>query len=68
MDWTIKQDCFVASHNGHRFELGEMGRNRWVLRHWPNDGLTDWQGKLASDWHNVTSEQEGKALAERLAQ
>lgn len=60
MNWRIKDDCFVASSNGHRFELGEMGRNRWVLKHW--------QGKPASDWYNVTSEQEGKAMAERFAQ
>jgi hypothetical protein len=59
MNWTIHQDCFVASFNGHRFELGEMGRNYWILKHW--------QGKPASDWYNVTSEQEGKAMAERIA-
>jgi hypothetical protein len=67
MNWTIKNDCFVAAYNGHRFELGEMGRNKWTLRHWSNEGFKDWQGKPASDWYNVASEQEGKAMAERIA-
>jgi hypothetical protein len=63
MNWTIKQDCYVASHNGHRFELGEMRRGHWVLKHW--DILKD---EPQSDCYNMSSEQEGKALAERLAQ
>jgi hypothetical protein len=62
MIWTIHRDgrYFVASHNGHSFELGEMGKDRWLLRHWP-------LGKSSSDWHDATSAEDGKAKAEEIS-
>lgn len=58
MIWTISYDCFVTSHNGHTFELGEMGRGHWILKHW--------HGKPQSDWYHTGTVEEGKALADKL--
>ena len=61
MKWFIHMDgCFVAESNGHSFELGEMGGGRWLLKHWLPKSFP-------SVWHDVWSEDEGKAMAERLA-
>jgi hypothetical protein len=60
MAWTISRDgCFVASCEGHRFELGEMGRGKWILKHWasPNPRRL---------WYDVVSADEGKDLAYSL--
>lgn len=60
MEWYINRDCFACEHNGHRFELGEMGRGRWLLKHWNKSPR--------SMWYDVTSAEEGKAKAEELTQ
>ena len=59
MQWHIVSGCFVCACDGNRFELGEMGRNYWILKHWINGGI-------CSDWHTVTSAEEGKEKAKEL--
>lgn len=59
INWHIADYCFKAESNGHRFELGEMGRDYWILKHWHKSPR--------SDWYTVTSASEGKAMAETLA-
>lgn len=59
MQWRIGNECFVCEYEGNRFELGEMGRNHWILKHWT-------KGKASSDWYTVTSADEGKEKAKEL--
>lgn len=62
MEWQIHSDgYYYLDLDRHSFELGEMSRGRWVLRHWGPDSRT-------SKWYEVVSADEGKALAERLAE
>ena len=58
MNWYIADYCFKAESNGHWFELGEMGRDYWVLKHWHNSPR--------SVWYRANSAEEGKAMAQRL--
>ena len=59
--WTIHRDgYFVASCERHRFELGEMGKGQWLLKHWEIE-------VLGSCWYEVTSAEQGKAKAEDTA-
>jgi hypothetical protein len=61
MNWTIARDgYFVASCERHRFELGEMGKGRWLLKHFE-------KGWAHSFWYEVTSAEDGKAKAEELS-
>jgi hypothetical protein len=60
--WTIHRDgYFVANCEGHRFELGEISRGKWLLKHWASPNPR-------SGWHDVTCPDEGKDLAQTLAQ
>ena len=60
MIWTIHRDgCFVASCEGHIFELGELSRGKWLLKHWSSPNLH-------SVWHVVTGPDTGKELAQAL--
>ena len=59
MQWHIISKCFVCEYEGNRFELGEMERKHWILKHWT-------KGKASSDWHTVTSAEEGKEKAKEL--
>jgi hypothetical protein len=57
MAWSISRDgCFVASCEGHIFELGEISRGKWLLKHWASPNQH-------SVWHVVTGPDEGKDLA-----
>ena len=59
MQWRIGNECYVCEYEGNHFELGEMGRNHWVLKHWT-------KGNIGSDWYTVTSADEGKEKAKEL--
>ena len=59
MQWYIDDEFFICEYVGNRFELGEMGRGYWILKHWA-------KGKVGSDWHTVTSADEGKEKAKEL--
>jgi hypothetical protein len=60
INWTINWDCFVAAYNGNRFELGEMGKGYWILKHWKD--------KPQSNWYKMKSQQEGFDKAMELVQ
>ena len=61
MEWRVSRDgCFTCEHKGHYFELGEMGRGQWLLKHWHNSPR--------SVWYDVKGPEDGKAKAEELSQ
>ena len=60
MQWNIGNECFVCECEGNRFELGEMGRNHWILKHWVTGN------GVGAFWHRVASAEEGKEKAREL--